>query len=178
MNRSNLSVNTDAHVRPLPAVAPLRGRRLRLRYASRLRRAVGSVCLVLLSFPAISSGDPSCSQVSGAAEGECLQQVLATEERSLSRVMTSLRAGIARHTFWHTSQEMNRDARERVLKALSEADTAWRRLVAAECGDLLDGSYTGGNGGINAGLRCTIDRTRSRLVDIRKSEPYQWIATK
>jgi hypothetical protein len=29
--RHNLPVNTDAHGRPLPAVAPLRGRRLRLR---------------------------------------------------------------------------------------------------------------------------------------------------
>jgi hypothetical protein len=32
--RSNLPVNTDAHGRPLPSVAPSRVRRLRLRYAS------------------------------------------------------------------------------------------------------------------------------------------------
>jgi len=30
----NWAVNTDARVRPLPAVAPGRGRRLRLRYPS------------------------------------------------------------------------------------------------------------------------------------------------
>jgi hypothetical protein len=31
---SNKAVNTDAHGRPLPLVAPFRGRRLRLRYAA------------------------------------------------------------------------------------------------------------------------------------------------
>jgi hypothetical protein len=31
--QANKSVNTDAHGRPLPSVAPFRGRRLRSRYA-------------------------------------------------------------------------------------------------------------------------------------------------
>jgi hypothetical protein len=35
--RSNKSVNTDAHGRPRPSVAPSRVRRLRLRYAASLR---------------------------------------------------------------------------------------------------------------------------------------------
>jgi hypothetical protein len=38
--RSNLPVNTDAHGRPLPSVAPFRGRRLRLRYAASRRLCV------------------------------------------------------------------------------------------------------------------------------------------
>jgi hypothetical protein len=34
---SNWPVNTDAHGRPLPSVAPFRGRRLRSRYAAGCR---------------------------------------------------------------------------------------------------------------------------------------------
>jgi hypothetical protein len=34
MTMSNMPVNTDAHERPLPSVAPVRARRLRLRYVA------------------------------------------------------------------------------------------------------------------------------------------------
>lgn len=166
----NMAVNSDA--------SPSAPRRTPPRYVSNMNRAFLITCLATSSFAAMAVAPKGCFEMSTAMEGQCLRKELAEENKVLARTMTSLRAGLNGQTFWSANPEMDRNARERLVKALNNADSAWKKLVAAECYELLDGSYIGGNGGINAGLRCDIERTRLRILELKKSEPYQWILVK
>ena len=148
------------------------------RYASMLKPALFIALLAVTSFSAIAGGSKGCFEMSSVKEGECLRKELAEEEKLLARALASLRSGIGGQTFWSTNPEMDRNAKQRLFKALSDADGAWKRLVATECGELLDGSYIGGNGGLNAGLSCEIDRTRSRILEMKWSDSYRWMLTK
>lgn len=147
----------------------------RLRCESDMKRVFLIACLAISSFTAMAVAPTGCFEMSTVLEGHCLRKELAEENKVLARTMTLLRARLNDQTFWSTNPAMDRDARLRLVKALNDADGAWKKLVAAECYELLDGSYIGGNGGINAGLRCDIERTRLRILEIKKSEPYQWI---
>ena len=70
--RPNRSVNTDAHGRPLPSVAPFRGRRLRLRYAALL---IAALCTSLAASPAHAQGSVKLS----AALDACIDKADAVD---------------------------------------------------------------------------------------------------
>lgn len=100
---------------------------------------------------------------------------LKEEEKVLARKLNALRQGIKRQDF-SSNPDIDRQAKQDFLRGLDEADRSWRALVKSECVELLAGDTYGGNGAVNAGLKCQLDRTISRVVEIEKSEPYKWIA--
>lgn len=141
-----------------------------------MRTLILALAAFVFSVPGFARNVKSCAseEMSTALAGSCLSRELKEEEKLLAHKLNALRQGLKRQEF-SGNPEVNRQARKDFLRAIDEADSAWRALVKSECLGLLAGDTYGGNGAVNAGLQCQLDRTKNRVVEIEKSAPYQWI---
>lgn len=142
-----------------------------------MRALIFTLVAFVFSVPSFARNSRSCApeETSTVLVGACLTGELKEEEKVLARKLNALRQGIKRQDF-SSNPDIDRQAKQDFLRGLDEADRSWRALVKSECIELLAGDTYGGNGAVNAGLKCQLDRTISRVVEIEKSEPYKWIA--
>jgi len=142
-----------------------------------MRALIFTLVVFMFAVPSFARNAISCApeEMSEALLGACLTRELKEEETVLALKLNALRQGIKRQDF-SSNPDIDREAKRDFLRAFDEADRFWRALVKSECLVLLAGDTYGGNGAVNAGLQCQLDRTTSRVVEIEKSEPYKWIA--
>jgi len=116
-----------------------------------------------------------CTQLSTAAEGDCLVREYkgATEllDQRVQQLVSSARGAEVRFS----TPELAQSRRQAVSKAILEAHGAWKKQVEAECGTLLEASYGIGNGGPNADLQCRISMTYERIGHLGSADAYAWL---
>lgn len=144
-------------------------------------RAIGVsflACIgVLLPWGASAFESPCSGEPSHLAEDECLFKEYKARDALLRRKVSLLLQAVAKSESTSTyPPELVREHRARLAKAVQVADKAWRELVAAECGALVEEQSFGGNGGQTEGTACKISRTNERIRYLETSEEYRaWV---